>query len=302
MIEATDKSLLEILADVRAALAGGASVIEIRALDPDRGHGRYAGERVDGRVHRPYRVWVELAERLGLRMLTPRVEGELVWLRFERLDPDRRLRSAAGDVTERYGATSEFARLSKHEEPGFVLDFADALARVQLAAGARVLDLGVNTGDELALAMAVEPALASANFVGIDHSASAIAVARARFGGRVALHVADLGSLEALDLGTFDLVISIGTLQSAGVDDREVVRRVVQRHLAPTGAVIFGFPNCRYVDGELEHGARMKNFRQPELGLLVKDIAFYRKYLQQHHRRVFVTGQHYLFVTAIRET
>ena len=30
----------------------------------------------------------------------------------------------------------------------------------------------------------------------------------------------------------------------------------------------------------------MKNFREPELGLLVKDVAFYRKYLQQHDRQV----------------
>jgi ubiquinone/menaquinone biosynthesis C-methylase UbiE len=299
MIEAAERSLLEILEDVRAALAGGASEIEIRALDPDRGCGCYPGERVDGRVHRPYRVWLELAERFGLRMLTPQPEGELVRLRFGRLDPARRLRPVGGHVTEKYGAASEFARISKHEEPGFVLDFADALARVQLAADMRVLDLGVNTGDELALAMALAPALVDASFVGIDHSASAIAVARGRFGPRVSLHVADLASLDALDLGTFDLVISIGTLQSPGIDDREVVRRVVQRHLAATGAVIFAFPNCRYIDGELEHGARMKNFRQPELGLLVKDVAFYRKYLQQHHRQVFVTGQHYLFVTAI---
>ena len=72
-----------------------------------------------------------------------------------------------------------------------------------------------------------------------------------------------------------------------------------QDHLAPTGAVIFGVPNCRIVDGETQYGARMKNFRQPELGLLVKDVAFYRKYLQQHGRRVFVTGKNYIFVTAV---
>lgn len=43
----------------------------------------------------------------------------------------------------------------------------------------------------------------------------------------------------------------------------------------------------------------MKNFREPELGLVVKDLAFDRKYLQQHARQVFVTGQHYLLVTAV---
>ena len=63
--------------------------------------------------------------------------------------------------------------------------------------------------------------------------------------------------------------------------------------------MIFGLPNCRYVDGEVEYGTRMLNFRQPELGLLVKDVAFYRKYLQQHDRQVFVTGKYDVLVTAV---
>ena len=69
----------------------------------------------------------------------------------------------------------------------------------------------------------------------------------------------------------------------------------------PRGAVIFGVPNCRYLDGEQRFGARMKNYAQPELGLLVKDVAFYRKYLQQHHRQVYVTGKHYILVTGAAE-
>ena len=88
-------------------------------------------------------------------------------------------------------------------------------------------------------------------------------------------------------------------MQSPAVDDRALLRRIVQDHLTPAGAVILGLPNCRYLDGELVHGARMKNFRQPELGLVVKDVAFYRKYLQQHGRQVFVTGHHTLFVTGV---
>jgi hypothetical protein len=63
--------------------------------------------------------------------------------------------------------------------------------------------------------------------------------------------------------------------------------------------VIIGFPNCRYIDGEVEYGTRMKNFTQPELGLLFKDVAFYRKYLQQHHKQVFVTGKNYILVTGV---
>jgi hypothetical protein len=294
--------LLEIIAFIRQRLAAGDEVIEIEALDPDRGRGRYAGELVEHAsgtyLHRPYRVWLDLAERLGLRMLTPHPAVEpLVRLRFELIDFAARLAGPAG--TEKYGADSEFARISKLEDPGFVIDLADALDRVALAPGARILDLGVNTGDELALLMALIPTLRGADFVGVDHSASALAVARVRFGPDVALHEADLGTLGTLGLGRFDLVVSIGTLQSPGVDDREVLRRIVQDHLTPTGAVILGFPNCRYIDGEVEHGTRMKNFRQPELGLLIKDVAFYRKYLQQHDRQVFVTGKNYLLVTGV---
>jgi len=134
--------------------------------------------------------------------------------------------------------------------------------------------------------------------VGIDHSASALDTARARFPAFRFLE-ADLGALASLGLGTFDLVISLNTLQSPGVDDRAVLRQVVQHHLAPGGAVILGLPNSRYAGGEIAYGARMKNFRQPELGLLIKDVAFYRKYLQQHGRQVFVTGKHYVLVTGV---
>lgn len=296
-------SLPEVIAYLQARFAEGAVRVALEVLDPDLGAGRYAGERIEHAgavwVHRPFRVWVDLAERLGLRLLTPHaIKPPRIELVFERLDPGARLRADAEDATEKYGAASPFARVSKLEDPGFVVDLAEALARAQLPADARILDLGINTGDELALIHAVAPGLARAHFVGVDHSASAVAIARARFPD-AELHVADLNGLPALGLGRFDLVLSIGTLHSPGIDDRELLRRLVQDHLAPRGAVIVGFPNCRYVDGEVEWGTRVKNLRQPELGVLVKDVAFYRKYLQQHDRQVYVTGKNYVLVTGV---
>ncbi len=279
----------------------------LRVLDPDHGRGLHAGELVerDGvtYVHRPWRVWVDLAERLGLRMLTPRrIDGTLVELRFEPLARPATSRPDVDvDATERYGAASPFARISKPEDPGFVIDLAEALARVPLPPSPRLLDLGVNTGDELALVLALRPELRGRlEVVGVDHSASAIAVARERFAGeRAHFVVADLADLGVLDLGRFDLVLSLGTLQSGALDDRALLRQLVQHNLADTGSVILGLPNCRYVDGELEFGARVVNRREPELGLLVKDVAFYRKYLQQHRRQVFVTGKHEVLITAV---
>ena len=304
-------SLLEIIAHVKRALAAGAPSVTLDVLDPDAGRGLYAGELVahagQQYTHRPLRVWIDLAERFGLRLLTPRMPAPqahaapIIRLTFERLDRGGRLMPTADDPREKYGASSPFARISKLEDPYFVIDMAEALARLALPPHARVLDLGVNTGDELALLMQLSPPLRDATLVGIDYSASAIAAARERFASspNVQLHVADLSNLVQLALGRFDLVISIGTLQSPGIDDRELIRQIVQQHLAPSGAVIIGFPNCRYIDGEVEYGTRMKNFTQPELGLLIKDVAFYRKYLQQHHRQVFVTGKHYVLVTGV---
>lgn len=260
--------------------------IAIRVLDPDRGRGRPAGAVVDGCVHRPLRVWVDLADRLDLRLCVPRpAEPPLVELVFEPLDPDApppRWDGAAGDAE----------RIHKLEDPGFVIDVREALERVQRGDAPRVLALGVNTGDELALVYARYPGAA---VVGVDRDASVLAAARARWPAATFVE-ADLG--RPLAVGRFDLVIAFATLQASGLDDRDLLRRIVQDHLAPGGAVIFAVPNCRYQDGEQRFGARMKNFAQPELGLLVKDVAFYRKYLQQHGRQVWVTGKHYLLVTA----
>ncbi|HET9627485.1 MAG TPA: class I SAM-dependent methyltransferase [Kofleriaceae bacterium] len=297
-----DEPLTTILGELEAQLAAGAGALAICVLDPDLGRGCHAGALIDHAgarfVHRPFRVWVDLAERLGLRLQTPRPADApgLITLRFEPLEAAPR--APRGAPAERYGHGSAFARIAKLEDPGFVVDLTEAVTRAGLGAAPRVLDLGVNTGDELTVIQRVAPAC---DVVGIDHSASALAIARDRFPGFRFIE-ADLGALATLGLGVFDLVISLNTLQSPGVDDRAVLRQVVQHHLAPGGAVILGLPNSRYVDGEIVYGARMKNFRQPELGLLVKDVAFYRKYLQQHHRQVFVTGKHYVLVTGVAES
>lgn len=296
--------LLAIIAHIEARLAAGAGVVRLEVLDPDHGRGRHAGERVDidgaSHVHRPLRVWVDLAARLGLRLLTPRPAAPpRIELRLERLDDVAWHDEPADDPTEKYGAGSSFARIDKLEDPDFVLDMDDALERIGLRPDARVLELGVNRGDALALLAARVPGLAErGTLVGVDHSRSALAVARARLPGARLVH-ADLADLAALELGRFDLVLALDTLQSSGLDDRALLRHLVQRCLDPRGAVLLGVANCRYRDGEVVHGARMKNFRQPELGLLFKDVAFYRKYLQQHGRTVHVTGKHEILITAV---
>lgn len=306
----TTSSPPQALHDAGTPLAGTAHAIstnERLGAGPARIDAEPPAPAPAAQIHRPLRVWLDLAERLRLRLCTPRPRPDgTLRLRFELLDAAAQIRGGTPG-TEKYGTASDFARIRKHEDPGFVLDLRDALERV-LATHAgvdsatwRVLYLGCNTGDEIQLVRELSPALRDVQHVGVDHSTTAIAAARARFAdesAHITFHEADLAVAQPAS-GRFDLVISIGTLQSGALDDRDLLRRLVQDHLTPRGAVILGIPNCRYVDGEVEYGARMKNFRQPELGLVMKDIAFYRKYLQQHRKQVFVTGKHYVLVTAV---
>jgi len=287
----------------------GAGAVTIEVPDPDLGRGRYPGERVGPAgtlVHRPLRSWCDLAEGLGCRLRTPRAsDATHVSLTFERLGPEAPWH--AGGTTddgeappeERYGATSAFARLRKLEDAGFLLPWLDALGRIRLPESARVLDLGVNRGDELA-AFSWLGGAPDVRFVGVDHSASAIEEARARFpDARHSFHVADLNALPE-GLGRFHLVVSVGTLQSPGVDDHALLRKLVQEHLEPGSALLLGFPNSRFRDGEVVYGARVRNLREPDLSLLVKDLSFYRRYLHQHGFRTFLGGKYDLLLTAVR--
>ncbi len=289
------EALSVVIAHVRAGAATHGSVT-VLVPNPDRGHGRYPGEPrcAEGDRHRPLRVWTDLADRLELRLHTPVPRDEMIELTFSKLDPAATLLPRGTRGPGKYAPSSGFARVSKLEEPDFVLDFSDALERCALPERPRVLSLGVNTGDELVPVLEQRP---GATCTGVDHDPEAVEAAAQRFGAPHRFIEADLNALP--ELPRHDLVVCIDTLQSPGVDDRALLRRLVQTLLQPRGSVIVGLPNCRYLDGELLHGTRMVNFRQPELSLLLKAAAFYKKYFQQHHKRVFVTGKHELLITAI---
>jgi len=300
--------MLEILQWLETRLeetAAGESVA-IRVLDPDLGGHAYAGTPVFlGDVtylHRGYKAWTDLAEALFCRMLTPqRAADGLVLLRFKRLDTQTSFhRDAALDVTEKYGADSAFASIRKDEEPAYLWAHRHALLRVKFLQRRRILNLGINTGDEFELIRALAgKTFDEMELVGIDHSASAIDRARRRFPClNVTFHVHDINELHTLALGRFDLIVSIGTLQSPGIEFKPLFMSIVQNLLAPGGAVILGFPNCRWVDGEMLYGAKAPNYAFSEQSLLYKDVHFCKKYLQQKKFRVSLTGKPYLFLSA----
>ena len=277
------------------------SILSFCVPNPDLGAGCYTGEVIEGTniIHRSWSVWFDLAERHVCRFATPTLYGEhFVCLTFTKIVMVSNSETNL-DKHEKYGAESEFGRITKLEESDFLLTYLEALERIKPQAGERILSLGINTGKEfrvfdyLSLSQKLQ-------FTGIDYSETALEKAKVTFPSENYQFIhADINDIARLELGTFDLVMALGTLQSPGIDDRSVLRYLVQHCAHSSSRLLFAFPNSTHIGTERSYGARMKNFRQPDLSLLVKDAAYYRKYLHQHKFKVFITGKHYLFITAI---
>jgi SAM-dependent methyltransferase len=281
--------------------------LSFEVLNPDCARGCYAGELIEKEntpyLYRSYKAWSDLGEILLCRMLTPKIAAEhTVYITYEKLDlSDSFHHSDAKE--EKYGTASRFSAIHKNEEPAFLAPYSRALRSVKAGERKRILNLGINTGDEFDLIRTLVPAetYQQIELIGIDHSQSAIEAARERFNeGNATFYVHDINNLASLNLGRFDLIITIGTLQSPGIDFKPLFMQLVQEYLTPEGAMILGFPNCRWMGGEMVYGAKAPNYPYSEMTLLYKDVYYCKKYLQQKKCRVTLTGKDYVFLTATK--
>lgn len=293
------QTILHTLRTEAAPLNPG-DILTITVPDPDTCTGCYPGEvfSVDDATyrHHSWANWVRLAQLLGYRMLTPQpATPPLVTVRFQKLDPSQSFHNTSED---KYASDSLFARIDKREEPDFLYHYLQALDEVKIRTRRRILDLGVSRGDEFGVIDDIAGEN-TAEMVGIDLDATAIEVARSRY-PHAAFYTHDINDLNSLELGQFDLLITIGTLQSPAVETRPLIMDLVQHFLTPDGALIIGFPAGRWIDGELLPGARAPHYPFPESSLLIKDIYWIKKYLQQHRYRVRIFGQSYWFLVATK--
>ncbi len=279
--------------------------IEFKVLNPDTASSLYNGNVVTcngiEHIYRGYKSWMDLAHLLKCRMLTPKIVDEYyIVMCYEKLDEESSFHKNITDKEEKYGKGSIFGQIHKNEEASFIYSYIQALQNVHVNKRVRILNLGVNSGDEFEAIKAYAENFNDLELVGIDYCESAIAAAKEKFKNipNISLHVTDINELNSLNLGEFDLIISIGTLQSSNLEYNKLLMSIVQNQLKKEGAMILGFPNCRWVDGEMIYGARVKNYAFSEMGLLYKDVIFAKKYLQQKRFRVTVTGKDYIFLTA----
>jgi len=281
--------------------------LSFTVINPDYMDETYAGKEVSVQestyIYRGYKAWTDLAELLFCRTLTPiKVNEYLVSIHFQKLNVEESFhKTQAGN--EKYGVESSFFQIHKNEEPAFLLPYKNALKNVKIQNKQRVLDLGVNSGEEFSLIKEIlsEEEYRNISLTGIDYSASAIAFAQDKFPeDNVDFIEHDINSLDTLNLGKFDLIISIGTFQSPNIDFKPFFMSLVQNYLQEGGALILGFPNCRWMGGEMVYGAKVPNYSYSEMGMLYSDVIYCKKYLQQKKFRVTLTGKDYVFLTATK--
>jgi len=307
MLNFTKEAMLHIITTLKDKLnhLNTKEIVEFEVINPDRFTSTYAGNIVtideQKYIYRGYKAWIDLAQTLHCKMLTPIIKSHnTVIIRYEKLNADESFHKSIADKEEKYGTESIFNEIHKNEEPAFIAHYLKALQNANINRRTRVLNLGVNSGDEFEIIQKYATNFENLELIGIDYCSSAINAAKEKFKAfkNISFYTHDINDLSSLNLEKFDLIISIGTLQSSNLEFNPLFMSIVQNQLKRDGAMILGFPNCRWIDGEMIYGARVKNYPFSEMGLLYKDVIFCKKYLQQKKFRVTITGKDYIFLTA----
>ncbi|NQY20416.1 MAG: methyltransferase domain-containing protein [Campylobacteraceae bacterium] len=299
----TNESMLEILRYFNKNKENKEICIEV--LNPDFGENAYAGAILtfenEEYIYRSFKAWNDLAEIMFFKLLLPeKISTYTISLKFKKLNQDSSFHKQLELKTEKYGLNSDFFLINKSEEPSFIHYYSQALKNIRIKDRKKIINLGINRADEFEVIQNIlnKDEFNEVSLTGIDFCQSAIDIAQKRFPNNSKFYKHDINDLPSLSLGKFDLLISIGTLQSSSLNFKLLFMSLVQELLEKDSALILGFPNCRWIDGEMIYGAKAKNYSYSELSVMHKDIYFCKKYLQQKKFRVTITGKNYLFLSA----
>ena len=301
----TNESMLMIISYLEEEVKNKDEIL-FEVLNPDVNINIYAGEilKIENQefIYRSYKSWCDLAELLFCKIIISSINSTTIVIKLQKLNKNDSFHKDLNDEkNEKYGENSTFFRINKNEEPAFLYAYTNALKNVKIEEKTNILNLGINKADEFEIIKELvnEDILKQMNFVGIDYSLSAIDFAKKRFSfENFTFYNHNINKLDELNLKKSDLIISIGTLQSSSLNFKLLFMDLIQNYLEDKGSIILGFPNCRWINGEMIYGAKAANYSYSEQSVLYKDVYFCKKYLQQKKYRVTLTGKNYLFLTA----
>ncbi len=282
-------------------------IFSFKTISPELFDNKYDGEETilanEKFYYRSHEFFFELANVFQLKLLNPSIIDNkfiIVNLLYNRNYQEN---DNAWNKTDRYGYDDLFFKINKLENPSFLADYLKALSYKPLAKNASILNLGIGKGDEFAIFENLyhKNILATLKFTGIDLSESIINYLKERFpANNYQFFSQDALEFTLQNKEKYDLIISINLFQSPAIDSKTLFRNLIQNSLKEDGVIIIGLPNSRYYNNFLRYGARVKNYQDAELSLLLKDISFFKKYLQQHKFRVRVFGKYYLLLVGFK--
>ncbi|MEA3315419.1 MAG: methyltransferase domain-containing protein [Campylobacterota bacterium] len=249
-----------------------------------------------------YKSWIDISALYYFKFLTPFIkDNNTIILNFQKLNQTNSFHIDKKNTTEKYGVNSEFFNVDKSSQTSFLYYYIKTLEFINIKDKKQILNIGVNKGDEFQI---IKDILENEEFknkllMGIDYSKTAINYAKDLLPyENVSFLCEDINNIDNLNLPKSDLIISIGTLQSVNIDFKKTFMKLYQNYLTKDGAIILGFPNCRWIDKEMIYGAKVPHYNFSEMSTVIKDIYFCKKYLQQKNFRVAITGKDYIFLTA----
>jgi hypothetical protein len=287
-LDCKNKTSLEILDFFKQLRLDAKQTLEVKFLKSDI-------ERLG------YSFLVDLAQLFFMKISSVEPVTDTVLVKFYKLDEKSSFHKTDDKSSEKYGVGSEFFSINKSEQISFLYHYIQSLEFVDIKQKTNILNLGINKADEFAIIKNILDAqnFKTKHFVGIDYSSSAIEFAKKTMpDNNIKFICHDINKLDEVIKKEFDLIISIGTLQSSNLNFNKTFMDIYQKYLIKGGAMILGFPNCRWVDAQMIYGAKVPNYNFSEMGLVLKDIHFCKKYLQQKGYRVVITGKDYLFLSA----
>ena len=171
IIDLRGKTSNEILECFEALDVDGGEVVEVEILESDI-------ESIG------YKSFVDLSQLYFMRLLTPiKKDKTTTLLRFQKLHRSSSFHNSDDESSEKYGTKSDYFTIDKTKELSFLYHYKKALEFVGIKSKKRVLNLGVNRGDEFDVIknMFRDEEFGTVEFVGIDYSASAIEYAKKEF-------------------------------------------------------------------------------------------------------------------------
>ena len=243
--------------------------------------------------------WSDLANIFFCKIIHINSFDTFIEITLQKINLNKSFHSNS-DIETKYGKDSVFSKIDKMNQPAFLHYYLQALNNIKIEKRIRILNLGINSGEEFEIIKNISSCFENQEFVGIDYCSSAIESAQEKFkkDSNVHLYSCDINDLEKFNFEKFDCIITIGTLQSTSLEFKPTFMKIIQEYLKKDGALIMGFPNCRWYDGQMVYGAKAPNYSFSEMSLLFNDVVWCKKYLQQKKFRVTITGKEYIFLTA----